>query len=63
MPLPASFAGQTEPAWLSVAKTGTVGGLGEREGATQQPKRIFGYEMRFQHDLPHDAESIIKKIF
>ena len=30
--------------------------------ATQQPKRIFGYEMHFQHDLPHDMESINQKI-
>ena len=32
-----------------------VGGLGGREGATQQPKRIFCYEMYFEHDLPHDG--------
>ena len=31
-----------------------LGGLGGREGATHQPKRIFCYEMNFKHDLPHD---------
>ena len=29
---------------------------------TQQPKRIFGYEILFKHDLPHDIESINQKI-
>ena len=32
-----------------------VGGLGGREGATHQQKRIFCYEMYFKHDLPHDV--------
>ena len=32
-----------------------VGGLGGREGATQQPKRIFCYGMYFKRDLPHDV--------
>ena len=27
-----------------------------------QPERIFGYEIHFKHDLPHDVESISKKI-
>ena len=36
--------------------------LGGREGATQQLKRIFGYEIHFKHDLPHGMESINQKI-
>ena len=38
-----------------------VGGLGGREGATQEPKRIFGYEIHFKRDLPRDVESINQK--
>ena len=34
-----------------------------REGATQQPKWIFCYEMHFKHDLPHNVESISDKIW
>ena len=33
-----------------------VGGLGGREQATQQPKRIFYFEMQFTHDVPHNVE-------
>ena len=39
-----------------------VGGLWGREGATQQPKLIFGCQILFKHDLPHNIESISKKI-
>ena len=46
---PAGLAGQ---AGLCLRSPVRVGG---REGATQQQKRIFCYEMYFKHDLPHDV--------
>ena len=49
---PAGLAGQAGLCWRSPVR---VGGLGGREGATQQQKRIFCYEMYFKHDLPHDV--------
>ena len=49
---PAGLAGQAGLCWRSQVQ---VGGLGGREGATQQQKRIFCYEMYFKHDLPHDV--------
>ena len=40
------------PSQTLLAKSGRD--LGGWEGATQQQKRIFCYEMYFKHDLPHD---------
>ena len=56
----AGLAGQAGLCWRSPVR---VGGLWGREGATQQPKRIFCYEMYFKHDLPHDEGYIWKKIW
>ena len=39
-----------------------LGGSGGTGWATHRPKRIFRSEMHFKHDLPHDVESISKKI-
>ena len=44
--------GQAGLCWRSPVR---VGGLGGREVATQQQKRIYCYEMYFKHDLPHDV--------
>ena len=48
-----TMAGRPEPDRSDWEKRSQVrvGGLGGREGATQQPKRIFCNEMYFKHDL------------
>ena len=61
MPQPGDFAVEVRPQ-RSERRLVRVGGMGGREGATEQLKRIFGHEIHSKHDLSHDMESINQKI-